>query len=114
MERITTSGGHRPCDTTHAPKPEWTMAEQNRNRDDQIDENARKASGASSSSGNTGNRGRDQSQTRDQNAAGEPDDVAEDRNLSGSSTWLNLPDHQPSGDENTDDDSSRERGQSNR
>ena len=27
---------------------------------------------------------------------GEPDDVAEDRNLSGSTTWLTLPDQQPS------------------
>ena len=44
------------------------------NRGNQADENARNASGA-----------------------GEPDDVAEDRNLSGSSTWLTLPD-QPADD----------------
>lgn len=91
------------------------MADQDRNRDNQTDEDARNASGAGSSSGNSSNRGRDESQTRGQNAGGsEQDDVAEDRNLSGSSTWLNLPDHQPSGDQNTDDSSSRDRGQSNR
>lgn len=35
---------------------------------------------------------------------GERDDVAEDRNLSGSSTWLNLPDQQPRGDSDSDSD----------
>jgi hypothetical protein len=52
------------------------------NRDKQADENARNASGA-----------------------GEPDDVAEDRNLSGASTWLTLPD-QPA-----DDSSASESGE---
>ena len=53
------------------------------NRGNQTDENARNASGA-----------------------GEPDDVAEDRNLSGSTTWLTLPD-QPA-----DDSSASESGES--
>lgn len=94
------------------------MADQDRNSNNQTDENARGASGSNSSNASnasSSNRGRDQSQTRNQSASGsEQDDVAEDRNLSGASTWLNLPDKQPSGDQNTDDNSSRDRGHSNR
>ena len=41
---------------------------------------------------------------RDSNQPGERDDVAEDRNLSGASTWLNLPDQQPRGDSDSDSD----------
>jgi hypothetical protein len=74
------------------------MADQKGNRGDQLDENARNAGGAKT--------GRDQSGKRDQNAAGEPDDVAEDRNLSGASTWLTLPD-QPA-DESGASESSKE------
>ena len=40
---------------------------------------------------------------------GEKDDVAEDRNLSGSSTWLNLPDKQPRGDADSNDDDGSDR-----
>lgn len=47
------------------------MADQPRNRDDKQDENARRTK---------------------QNVTGDQDDVAEDRNLSGASTWLTLPD----------------------
>ena len=43
---------------------------------------------------------------KDNRSQGEQDDVAEDRNLSGSSTWLNLPD-QPEGESSDDDQSSR-------
>ena len=52
---------------------------------------------------------RDQEQNR---KAGSPksgqeqDDVAEDRNLSGASTWLTLPDEQPSGDDQSSGGSS--------
>ncbi|HEX4681796.1 MAG TPA: hypothetical protein VH277_03745 [Gemmatimonadaceae bacterium] len=37
----------------------------------------------------------------------EQDDVAEDRNLSGSSTWLNLPDQQTSSEDDSSDESPR-------
>ena len=40
---------------------------------------------------------------RSDNEQSEQDDVAEDRNLSGSSTWLNLPD-QPKGDRTDEED----------
>jgi hypothetical protein len=63
------------------------MADQDSHKD-RTDENARKASTRSTSD-------RDESRKRDDDSIGEPDDVAEDRNLSGASTWLNLPD-QPS------------------
>jgi len=59
-----------------------------RMHDNLKDENARKAGSRSSSD-------RDESRKRDDESVGEPDDVAEDRNLSGASTWLTLPD-QPS------------------
>lgn len=72
------------------------MADQKDNRGDQSDKKSQSASGA--------NTGRDQAGKRNQNAAGEPDDVAEDRNLSGASTWLTLPD-QPA-DDSSDSDSS--------
>jgi hypothetical protein len=39
----------------------------------------------------------------------EADDVAEDRNVSGASTWLNLPD-QPKGGQGTEDDEEPEGG----
>ena len=39
---------------------------------------------------------------RDENAQFEQDDVAEDRNLSGSTTWLTLPDQQPKGEPESD------------
>jgi hypothetical protein len=58
------------------------MADQNKKGDD-------------AQSSKSANRG--QSSESNQNTAGEPDDVAEDRNLSGASTWLNLPD-QPAGE----------------
>jgi hypothetical protein len=64
------------------------MADQNRGTDG-TDESARKAN---------------KSNDRDRNpdSMGEKDDVAEDRNLSGASTWLNLPD-QPKDDDSSDD-----------
>ncbi len=46
----------------------------------------------------------------EQNKKVEKDDVAEDRNLSGSSTWLTLPE-QPTGDRSAED---TEKRQSNR
>jgi hypothetical protein len=70
------------------------MADQKDNRGDQLDKNSRGASGA--------NTGRDQAGKRNPNASGEPDDVAEDRNLSGASTWLTLPD-QPADDSDASD-----------
>ena len=49
---------------------------------------------------------RDQNTQSGSGRAGERDDVAEDRNLSGSSTWLNLPDQQPTDDESSGGSSS--------
>ena len=74
------------------------MADQKDNRGDQSEKKSQSASST--------NTGRDQAGTRNQNTAGEPDDVAEDRNLSGASTWLTLPD-QPA-DDSSDSDSSTE------
>jgi hypothetical protein len=48
---------------------------------------------------------RDQNQNRQagsSNQNGAQDDVAEDRNLSGSSTWLTLPDQQPADDDRSE------------
>ena len=89
------------------------MADQDRNRDelrgddlrdDLRSDRARDASGNRGSRPNTSgsNRDRDLSSSSDSDAMGEPDDVAEDRNLSGSSTWLNLPD-QPDADSDSSD-----------
>jgi hypothetical protein len=55
---------------------------------------------------------KDQGREAGSNRSQEQDDVAEDRNLSGSSTWLTLPD-QPSGDDQSND-SDDSRGHSNR
>ncbi len=69
------------------------MADQDRRDDsmnDSKDESARKATPRSPND-------RDPSRNRNADSIGEQDDVAEDRNLSGASTWLNLPD-QPSND----------------
>jgi hypothetical protein len=41
----------------------------------------------------------DQGRQAGSGRGGEQDDVAEDRNLSGASTWLNLPDQQSSADD---------------
>ena len=73
------------------------MADQNKKGDD-----AQSSKGAK----------RGQSSDRDQNTTGEQDDVAEDRNLSGASTWLNLPD-QPASDP-SDSDDEEESGESKR
>jgi hypothetical protein len=79
------------------------MADQKDNRGDQLDKNSRSATGA--------NTGRDQTGKRNPNASGEPDDVAEDRNLSGASTWLTLPD-QPADDSDASDSSSTKEAKS--
>jgi hypothetical protein len=49
---------------------------------------------------------RDQGRKAGSGGSGEQDDVAEDRNLSGSSTWLNLPDTQSSADDESSGESS--------
>jgi hypothetical protein len=51
---------------------------------------------------------RNKNANQNENEQGERDDVAEDRNLSGSSTWLTLPDEQPRGDSDSDDTSDRQ------
>jgi hypothetical protein len=89
------------------------MADQ-KSHDDQNAENARGASGASSkpsSSHGIGsskaiNRDHDPLRERKENVAGDQDDVAEDRNLSGASTWLTLPDQPKGDDDSTDTDKS--------
>jgi len=77
------------------------MADEQRDESAIGDENTRKNQRDQDQS-----REQSRDQSRDQNRQGaganqnaEQDDVAEDRNLSGSSTWLNLPDHQPSDDD---------------
>jgi hypothetical protein len=52
--------------------------------------------------GLSGSRDRDAQRDRKPNASGDSDDVAEDRNLSGASTWLTLPD-QPADDADSRD-----------
>lgn len=79
------------------------MADENRKRDldpANLDksQSARPGAGRSSPAGDK----RDASDKQ----RGEQDDVAEDRNLSGASTWLNLPD-QPKEDAESDDDQSK-------
>lgn len=71
------------------------MADEDRNRDEAMGDETTPS---------TRNTERDQTQNREaggSNKSAEQDDVAEDRNLSGSSTWLTLPDQQPA----TDDES---------
>lgn len=71
------------------------MADQDRDRDSGMG-----AAGSQNQSDNQQDRNTRNPQRSD-DAQGEQDDVAEDRNLSGSSTWLNLPD-QPKGDQSDD------------
>jgi hypothetical protein len=51
---------------------------------------------------------------RDNNESQYRDDVAEDRNLSGSSTWLNLPDKQPKDADGRDQEDSNDRNATDR
>lgn len=74
------------------------MADENRDRDNDREKLEGKG-GATPRNQPAGDEKEDRSQ-------GEQDDVAEDRNLSGSSTWLNLPD-QPEGESSDNDESSR-------
>ena len=69
------------------------MADENRDRNDQSDGTM----GDESSQNQGKNR-----QAASSNKNAEQDDVAEDRNLSGSSTWLTLPDQQPSDDDRSE------------
>ena len=74
------------------------MADQDRNQDDRTQGEPI----GDESSSTTQKSQRDQDRNRQAGGANknvEEDDVAEDRNLSGSSTWLNLPDHQPPDDD---------------
>jgi len=71
------------------------MADQDRDRDSGMSGSGSQSQSDSQQDRNT------QNTPRGDNAQGEQDDVAEDRNLSGSSTWLNLPD-QPKGDQSED------------
>jgi hypothetical protein len=78
------------------------MADEARNRDknDLNRTDARKATGGQRRDVPAGDAGdaRDAGDERSDTQQGEPDDVAEDRNLSGSTTWLTLPDQQPKGE----------------
>lgn len=73
------------------------MADQDR------DEQSGMSAGGSESQSDDQQKPNTRNTQRSDNAQGEQDDVAEDRNLSGSSTWLNLPD-QPKGDQTDEED----------
>jgi len=79
------------------------MADQDR-RNDPMDESARDAGSKRGSASN------DPSRQRNDSSMGEQDDVAEDRNLSGASTWLNLPDQPKDDADSRSNDESNDQG----
>lgn len=80
------------------------MADQNRDESDRSQRAETIGDESTSNSPTTQRDQKDQNRDRSEKAGSrdqnpEQDDVAEDRNLSGSSTWLTLPDQQPANDD---------------